>query len=132
MEHPDLSQYEPHTAVDDIDLEGVVVPGLRGEFLRRPIGDQVATVGRYSYAGRELFMAWGYVGEEHCRYFSVRGVDGAWEPPQAGCPRVRVLRDGSQSIAGLAMYSVTGAWLVTGAGVSSVAPQVGRPTVVNA
>ena len=106
--------FEPHLTVDDADLDGVTVPGLRAEFLRRPDGTRVATVGRYSHAGRELFMAWGYVGEDHCRYYAVRGVDGDWEAAQAGCPRVRVLRDRTDAVAGLAMRSATGDWLVAG------------------
>ena len=112
MEAPDLAHYHPYETVDDIDLEGVVVPGLRGEFLRRDAGDRVATVGLYSYAGRELFKVWGYVGEEHCRYFAVLGVDGTWEKPQAGCPRVRVIED-ANGVAALALRSATGVWLVS-------------------
>jgi hypothetical protein len=114
VKRPDISLFEPHLTVDDADLDGVTVPGLRAEFLRRPDGARVATVGRYSHAGRELFMAWGYVGEEHCRYYAVRGVDGDWERPQAGCPRVRVLRDGADTVAGLAMRSASGDWLFAG------------------
>ena len=111
MEAPDLAQFSAYTVIDDIDLEGMVVPGLRGEFLRREDGDRTATVVRYSYAGREVFRAWGYVGEEHCRYFAVLGPDGVWERPQAGCPRVRVLAD-STGVAGLALHSSTGDWLI--------------------
>ena len=111
MESPDLGEFHPYKIVEDIDLEGVVVPGLRGEFLRKEHGERTATVGRYSYAGREVFRAWGYAGEEHCRYFAVIGPDGAWEMPQAGCPRVRVLTsvDGRSA---LAMRSRSGDWLI--------------------
>jgi len=31
MEAPDLAQFRAYKVIDDIDLEGVVVPGLRGE-----------------------------------------------------------------------------------------------------
>jgi hypothetical protein len=111
VESPDLAHFRPYKVIDDIDLEGVTVPGLRGEFLRRELGERTATVGRYTYGGQELFRAWGYVGEEHCRYFAVRGADGALEPPQAGCPRVRVIKD-STGVAGLALRSSTGSWLI--------------------
>lgn len=97
--------------IDDIDLDGVVVPGLRGEFLRREIGGRTAMLSRYSYSGREAFQAWGYQDEEHCRYFAVVGVDGRLERAQAGCPRVRVLSDGTE-VAGLALYSASGVWLI--------------------
>ncbi len=97
--------------IDDIDLDGVVVPGLRGEFLRREVGGRTAMLSRYSYTGREVFQAWGYQDEEHCRYFAVVGVDGRLERAQAGCPRVRVLSDGTE-VAGLALYSAGGVWLI--------------------
>jgi hypothetical protein len=97
--------------IDDIDLDGVVVPGLRGEFLRREVGGRTAMLSRYSYTGREVFQAWGYRDEEHCRYFAVVGVDGRLERAQAGCPRVRVLSDGTE-VAGLALYSASGVWLI--------------------
>jgi hypothetical protein len=106
-----LAYFRPYKIIDDIDLEGVVVPGLRCEFLHHQEGERMAMVGRYTYAGREVFRAWGYVGEEHCRYFTVRGLDGEWERPQAGCPRVRVLAD-EEGVAGLAMHSSTGDWFV--------------------
>ncbi|GHJ45007.1 hypothetical protein Cs7R123_23490 [Catellatospora sp. TT07R-123] len=85
---PRVADYRPHRTVPDIDLEGHVVPGLTGEFFRRPDGDRVATVGLYRYRGAELFMAWGFVGEAHCRWTAYRGEDG-WTAPHEGCPRVR-------------------------------------------
>jgi hypothetical protein len=108
---PNLAHFRPYRVIDDVDLHGVKVPGLRGEFLHRKIGGRTATVGRYIYAGREVFRAWGYDNEEHCRYFAVLGADGGWEPPQAGCPRVRVLADEGR-VAGLALHSALGDWLV--------------------
>ncbi|GAA1379516.1 hypothetical protein [Catellatospora chokoriensis] len=91
---PRLAEYAPHRIVSDIDLEGHVVPGLTGEFFRRPEDGRTATVGLYRYLGIELFMAWGYVGEEHCRWTAYRRTDGGWGPPHPGCPRVR--RSGEQ------------------------------------
>src|SRR5262245_60990028 len=46
-------------------------------------------------------MAWGFVGEEHCRYSAYRDPDGQWSAPTTGCPVVRVLpeRDGVTRIA---------------------------------
>src|SRR5262245_54603648 len=38
VEAPDLAQFRAYNVIDDIDLEGVVVPGLRGEFLQRDEG----------------------------------------------------------------------------------------------
>jgi hypothetical protein len=108
---PNLAYFRPYAVVDDIDLDGVVVPGLRAEFLRREAGCRTVMVSRYSYSGRDVFQAWGYQDEEHCRYFAVYGVDGRLEAAQAGCPRVRVLSDGS-SIAGLALHSASGVWLI--------------------
>ncbi|MGH3734798.1 MAG: hypothetical protein ACRDT6_04125 [Micromonosporaceae bacterium] len=75
--------------IEDIDFDGAAVPGLRGAFYRR----DRESVGVYSYAGREVFMSWGYVGEEHCRFTAVRRPDGVWARPRHGCPEVRVLTD---------------------------------------
>ncbi|MEU7822270.1 hypothetical protein [Catellatospora sp. NPDC049133] len=86
---PRLAEYTPHRTVADVDLEGQVVPGLTGEFFRRPEDGRTATVGLYRYRGTELFMAWGYVGEEHCRWTAYRRTDGVWSAPHTGCPRVR-------------------------------------------
>lgn len=83
MALPDLSQFRLHKVIDDIDLDGVVIPGLRGSFHRR--GKE--TAGLYTYEGREIFCAWGYVGEEHCRFTAYRRR-GGWTPPHAGCPEL--------------------------------------------
>lgn len=85
--------------IEDIDFEGEPVPGLRGSFYRR----RDESVGVYSYAGREVFMAWGYVGEEHCRFTAVRRPDGSWAMPRSGCPQVRVLRaaDDASAVTGV-------------------------------
>lgn len=91
---PRLAEYAPHRTVSDVDLEGHVVPGLTGEFFRRPEDGRTASVGLYRYLGVELFMAWGYVDEEHCRWTAYRGADGVWTSPHEGCPRVR--RSGEQ------------------------------------
>ncbi|MFC0533814.1 hypothetical protein [Phytohabitans kaempferiae] len=99
MELPDLSGYRLHKVINDVDLDGVVVRGLRGSFHRRadgPVGSAVLTVGVYSYAGADLLMAWGYVGEPHCRFNAVRRADGSWEPPRQGCPPVTRVHDGGQ------------------------------------
>ena len=111
MKAPNLAQFRPYAVIEDIDLDGVVVPGLRAEFLRREAGGRTAMVSRYSYSGRDVFQAWGYLDEEHCRYFAVYGVDGRLEAAQAGCPRVRVLTDGT-AVAGLALHSASGVWLI--------------------
>lgn len=96
MDLPDLSEYRLHKVIDNVDLDGVVVPGLRGSFHRRATGSRVRTVGVYSYAGAELFMAWGYVGEVHCRFSALRRPDGTWGPPRPGCPPVRRVHDGGR------------------------------------
>jgi hypothetical protein len=90
MQLPDLSEYRLHRVIDDIDLDGVVVPGLRGSFFRRPDG---ATVGFYEYADSPVLMAWGYVGEEHCRFTALHQPDGSWGPPRPGCPPVQRVGD---------------------------------------
>jgi hypothetical protein len=93
---PDLSAFSPHRVVVDADLDGVVVPGLRAVFHRRPGVAGTESVGVYSYAGEEIFMAWGYVGEEHCRWTALRDAAGRWGAPAPGCPPVGTCWDGGR------------------------------------
>lgn len=110
MSLPDLTGFATHRTVKDAAFEGVEVPGLTAEFFRRPDGDRVASVGRYSRDGRELLMAWGFVDEEHCRHWAARDPAGGWHPPADGCPVVTVLRDG-ELVTGLAIQTPDGAWI---------------------
>ncbi|WP_430789432.1 hypothetical protein [Actinoplanes sp. G11-F43] len=65
------------------------MPGLRADFFRRPDGDRIASVGRYSYQGRDVLMAWGFVDEKHCRQHAVHDPVDGWQPVVDGCPDVR-------------------------------------------
>ncbi|MFI1996055.1 hypothetical protein [Actinoplanes sp. NPDC020271] len=105
-----MSEFEPHRTEMDAAFEGTRVPGLRAEFFRRPEGDRIASVGRYSIGGAELLLAWGYVDEEHCRHNAVRNQSGGWFPAQAGCPQVRLEKNG-QAVIGLAVRAPTGEWV---------------------
>ena len=130
---PDLFRYRRHKRIDNIDLNGVSVPGLRGEFLRRDLGERIATVGLYSYYGQGVFMAWGYVGEAHCRYTSMYDAAGDWEPAQPGCPEVRVLDDGTATgPIGLATRSAAGNWVVHLAVPTEAVPAEPPPAPCNA
>ena len=92
MRLPDLSRFTVHKALDDVDLDGVAMPGLSVTFHRRPTRSRVATVGVYRFAGLEVFMAWGYVGEAHCRFTSYADGRGGWGAPRRGCPSVDAVR----------------------------------------
>lgn len=112
-EFPDIAHFAFHKVIDDIDIDGTVVPGLRGTFYRRPADGGLESVGVYHYRDHEVLRAWGYVGERHCRYTAVRRADGAWADVQAGCPHFQVLyRDGE----------VTGLRLRTGDGGDATYP----------
>ncbi len=89
---PDISHYKLHKTIVDIDLDGVVVPGLTGRFFQRREGGSTATAGLYSLAGQELFLSWGYRHEPHCAWTSYRFAEG-WTAPHAGCPRIRTAGD---------------------------------------
>ncbi|BEL03254.1 hypothetical protein Q0Z83_014450 [Actinoplanes sichuanensis] len=89
MSLPDLTTYAPHRSTPDADFEGTIVPGLRADFYRRPEGDRIASVGRYSYRGRPILMAWGFVDEKHCRRHAVNEADTGWSAVADGCPDVR-------------------------------------------
>lgn len=104
---PDLSCFTPHR-VAEAEFEGETVPGLRAEFYRRPEGERIATVGRYLVGGRELFRAWGYVDEEHCRHSAVTG-----HPSVDGCPVVELERDTGGSVVGLRVRAPDGEWTGT-------------------
>jgi hypothetical protein len=84
---PDLSAYDLDRIVEDSPVWGVAVPGLRVAYYRR--GPREAA-GVYTYQGVEIFVAWGYTDERQCRFHAFRDCAGDWEPPQPGCPRVRV------------------------------------------
>ena len=103
-----------HRTADDAAFEGVSVPGLRAEFYRRCDGDRVASVGRYSYGGRPVLLAWGYVDEEHCRYNAVHEPGLGWHPAVDGCPVVRLERAERGAVVGLSVQAPTGAWVTAG------------------
>ncbi|GIE76841.1 hypothetical protein Aph02nite_27910 [Actinoplanes philippinensis] len=84
-----MTTYAPHRSALDAEFEGTIVPGLRADFYRRADGDRIASVGRYSYRGRDVLMAWGYTDEKHCRQHAVRSVHG-WSAVADGCPDVRL------------------------------------------
>jgi hypothetical protein len=108
---PDLSEYRLHRTETDAAFEGVAVPGLSAAFYHRADGDRVATVGRYSYDGRALLIAWGYADEEHCRHSAVRdAATGGWHRPTEGCPTVRVERAGDE-VTGLSVRTPAGDWV---------------------
>ena len=110
MSLPDLASYAPHRSLPDADFEGTSVPGLRADFYRRAEGDRVASVGRYSYLGRELLMAWGYVDEEHCRRHAVREPGGGWQAVVEGCPEVRLIRE-DDAVVGLEVRTPADGWV---------------------
>jgi hypothetical protein len=93
---PDISLYILNKVIQDVDLEGVPVPGLIGNFYRRPEAGRTGTAGVYLLAGQELFISWGYADEAHCAWTAYRS-GGGWTIPHQGCPRVR-LGDGSLSL----------------------------------
>ncbi|NUO61639.1 MAG: hypothetical protein HOV71_03100 [Hamadaea sp.] len=88
---PDLALYRPHREAFDVTVEGLRVPGLHATYYSRPESARVATVGVYRFSGSEIFMAWGYADEAHCRWTAYRQPDGSWTDPQPGCPDATVL-----------------------------------------
>ncbi|WP_229068427.1 hypothetical protein [Actinoplanes sp. DH11] len=117
MSLPDLTDYVPHRSTPDADFEGTPVPGLRADFYRRTDGDRIASVGRYSYQGQEVLLAWGYVDETHCRRHAVRDPGAGWQPVVEGCPDVRFVRAGDDpdaAVAGLEVRTPEGGWLRIG------------------
>lgn len=75
-----------------VELEGLIMPGLTGEFFEREEGGRMATAGRYSLGGVELFLAWGYRDEAHCAWTAYRH-DAGWTTPHRGCPRPRAVHE---------------------------------------
>ncbi|GLY04425.1 hypothetical protein [Actinoplanes sp. NBRC 101535] len=113
MSLPDLAEYVPHRSTPDADFEGTPVPGLRADFYRRPDGDRIASVGCYSYGGREVLRAWGFVDEEHCRRHAVLDPERGWGPVVEGCPDVRFRRHGD-AVVGLEVRTPKGEWITVG------------------
>ncbi|WP_433824471.1 hypothetical protein ACQP2E_20205 [Actinoplanes sp. CA-015351] len=110
MSLPDLAAYAPHRTLPDADFEGTAVPGLRADFYRRADGDRIASVGRYTYQGRDVLMAWGFVDEKHCRRHAVHHPDHGWQSVVDGCPDVRFVHDEGE-VVGLEVRSPAGEWL---------------------
>jgi hypothetical protein len=104
---PDLSVYDLHRTVGDSPVRGVPVPGLTATYFRRSGPGRTATAGLYAYQGVELFVAWGYAGERHCRFHAFRDLDGGWEQARPGCPRVRAVQAGGQ-VTGLLLRTRSG------------------------
>lgn len=95
---PDLTGFALHRVIEDIDFEGVGVPGLDGWFYRAEADGRTRSVGVYTFGGDEIFRAWGYVGETHCRASSLRDENGHWCATHEDCPEVRVHRRGETVI----------------------------------
>jgi hypothetical protein len=112
---PDLSAFELDRIVDDCSVWDVAVPGLRATYYRSVQPDRTLTAGVYAYQGVEVFVAWGYAGERHCRFHAFRDLDGKWERPRPGCPRVRPVQAGDR---------VTGLLVRTGSGERTVPAQL--------
>lgn len=85
--------FRPHGTRDQVMVKGALVPGLRASFYRRFVGGRTETIGLYTVEARELFVAWGYADERHCRYNAVRRDDGGWYPTRRGCPVLQPLRE---------------------------------------
>ncbi len=114
---PDLDTYTPHRTVTNAAFEGIAVPGLKAEFFRRTQGERTASAGRYSLGGRDLLLAWGWTDEEHCSWSAVWDPAGFWHPATAGCPVVRVEREGPEPdgpVTGLAVRAPSGVWISAG------------------
>jgi hypothetical protein len=99
-----------------VAVDGTVIPGLRASFYRRANGERTETIGLYRSSGRDLFVAWGYVGEPHCRYNAVHrdpddpaqdadavevenlGHDGAWYATRRGCPVLHPIQEDGEVV----------------------------------
>lgn len=100
-EPPTLADgFRRHATRAEVTVEGTVIPGLTVTFFRRQDGERTETVGLYTGGSRQLFVAWGYVGEPHCRYNAVRRDLGGWYPTRRGCPVLHPLREGGE-VAGI-------------------------------
>ncbi|GIF02799.1 hypothetical protein [Actinoplanes siamensis] len=117
MPLPDLSEYVLQRSTENATFEGTAVPGLRADFYHRTDGERVASVGRYSYAGADLLMAWGYTDEEHCRHNAVVDSRGGWHPAGDGCPAVELVRAAGPGapVIGLRVRAPGGTWVTAGA-----------------
>lgn len=84
----DLDDWYLHRTVTDVDVDGLVLPGVTGRFHRRPHGVRTASIGVFT-TDDDCFAAWGYVGETHCRFHATRRADGGWNTAVPGCPVLR-------------------------------------------
>jgi hypothetical protein len=91
---PPLAEFRAHKVIHGIQVGGHVLP-LRGAFYRRDRAGVLESVGVYSYAGHELFAAWGEVGRAACSFNAVRRVEDDWFPTRRGCPVIHPVTDGA-------------------------------------
>lgn len=86
LEIPDLVTFRLHKSIPDIDVDGVPVPGLRGEFYRRERGGRTESVGVYSYRHR-VFIAWGTSASRTAGTTPYAGPTAAGSGPVPDVPR---------------------------------------------
>ncbi|GAA0257122.1 hypothetical protein [Cryptosporangium japonicum] len=99
----DLAGFTPHRTIEDIDVrgDGRAVPGMVARFYRRPEGDRIASLGHYTYEGRDTLLAWGWVGDPHCAFHAVGRPGHGWDEPRPGCPRAELVLDGANRVVGV-------------------------------
>lgn len=103
---PPLHEFTPHKVIERLDVNGHELP-LRGEFYRRARADAVESVAFYSYAGHELFAAWGEVDRRACSFHAVHRPGHGWYQTRRGCPVLRpVLEEGA--VAGFTILTPEG------------------------
>lgn len=118
---PPLAGFWAHKVIDGIHIDGRRLP-LRGAFYRRDRAGVLESVGVYSYAGHELFAAWGEVGRAACSFNAVRRGDHGWYPTRRGCPVIHPVADGA-AVVGFTILTPEGPRTVSFAEVS---PAAGR------
>ena len=103
---PPLHEFQPHKVIERLDLDGYELP-LHGAFYRRAQASVVESVAVYSYAGRELFAAWGEVGRRACSFHAVRRDEQGWHATRRGCPVLRPLLE-EATVAGVTILTPEG------------------------
>lgn len=97
---PDFSLWEKYKAKKKVFIEGLgIVPEIRADFSQQGIGDRLLSAGIFKdKKGRVLYCAWGFKDEPHCSFTAVMGARGKWLTPMRGCPQVKRLLRGSETV----------------------------------
>lgn len=84
-----------------------LIPGLRGDFYMRNVGDVLQSYGTFTFKGSPTHRAWGVKTELHCSHHAIY-TNGEWSAVIEGCPQLSPIYDSHESITGFILETPEG------------------------